>query len=228
MEIAKLTNAGGGWSSNEEVNGWVEVILAKVDGREWGMPAVTKAKQIAAATGWTLVPRAPQCGGQRRDFDRYEGKEISLIMTLMRLGGEPPARECRDSTYMVNGKRVVRDLEVYRLHRDGHTRSCYMDKNGYRVTSRALEHGPLYAWARADRAPAESSSPRIYGKISSPGLVRSAPHSGRHPLVGTIAGTAGTEGTRDAAKIEDNRCAISARGYTSIWNAQGELRQEKR
>jgi len=39
---------------------------------------------------------------------------------------------------------VVRKLEVYKLHRDrdGFAHNWYIDKDGWRVSSRASEHGP--------------------------------------------------------------------------------------
>jgi len=39
-------------------------------------------------------------------------------MKLIRREGEAPARARKDSPYMVHGKRVVREMEVYKSHRD--------------------------------------------------------------------------------------------------------------
>jgi len=125
-----------------EVADWLEVIIARVDRREKGMRADSRAKEIAAANGWKLALRAPQWAGQRRNLDTYEGKETGLVMTIITRGEEIPARQCVDSPYMVNEKRVVRELEVYKLHRDSHAHNCYTDKEAYRVSSRMSEHGP--------------------------------------------------------------------------------------
>jgi len=42
---------------------------------------------------------------------------------------------------MVNGKSVVRDLQVYELHSDGSAHNWYIDEEGYKVSSRTSEHG---------------------------------------------------------------------------------------
>jgi len=108
-----------------EVADWLEVIVARVDGREWGMRADRRAKEVAVANGGKLAPRALQWAGQRRNFNTDEGKETGLVMTglvmtIIRRGGEAPARKCVDSPYMVNGMMLVKELGVFKLHRDGH------------------------------------------------------------------------------------------------------------
>jgi len=62
-------------------------------------------------------------------------------MTLIRRGGQPPAEDGADSTYMVYGKKVVRKMKVFQMHRDG-VHNYYINKEGYKVSSRTLEHGP--------------------------------------------------------------------------------------
>jgi len=130
------------WSiKGTEVEGWVEVIVARVDGREVAIRAERRAEEIAKRNGWKLASRAPQWAGQRRNYDTYEGKETGLIMTLIRRNAEMPDRECEDSTYKSFGKTVIRKLEVYQLHREG-TNNYYFNKDGYKVCSRTSQHGP--------------------------------------------------------------------------------------
>jgi len=124
-----------------EMGGWREVIVENVDGRERGALARTRAEEIAQANGWKLAPRAPQWAGQRRNFDTYEGEPTGLIMTLIRREGEPPARDCVDSTYISFGKNMVGKLKVYPLSRDGN-HNFYVNEEGYKVSSRTSEHGP--------------------------------------------------------------------------------------
>ena len=69
---------------------WVEVIIARVDGRGRGIPAAKRVKEIADTNGWKLAPRSPQWGGQRREFNRYDGKKTSLIMSIIRPDGNRP------------------------------------------------------------------------------------------------------------------------------------------
>jgi len=49
-----------------EVVGWVGMIIRKVEDREVGMRADTRAREIAKANGWTLAPRAPHWAGQTK------------------------------------------------------------------------------------------------------------------------------------------------------------------
>jgi len=67
---------------------------------------------------------------------------MSLVIILIRREGEPPGRECVDVTYIVNRKRVVRELQVYELHREGYAHNWYTDKEGYKVSLRSSEDGP--------------------------------------------------------------------------------------
>jgi len=120
---------------------WVEVIVEKVDRREKGKAGQKRPEEIARANGWELAPRALQWVGQRKNFDAYEGIETGLMMTLVRREGEPPAKDCEDSPYMVYGKRVSRKLKVFQLQREG-TQNFYLDEQEYKVSSRASEHGP--------------------------------------------------------------------------------------
>jgi len=120
---------------------WVEVVVEKVDGREKGWRASERVEEIARANGWTLAQKSPQCIGQRRNFDMYEGSPTGLAMTLIRRNGEPPAVDCEDSPYMVYGKKVVRKMKAFQLVRDG-PHSFYMNEEGYKVSSRTSEHGP--------------------------------------------------------------------------------------
>lgn len=116
---------------------WVEVIMEEVDGRERGMWAQRRAEEIAKANGWKLAPRAPQWVGQKRNFDTYAGTPTGLVMTIVRKDEEPPAEDCVDSPYIVYGKKVVRKLKVYMLHRNG-AHNFYLNNEGYKVSSRAL------------------------------------------------------------------------------------------
>jgi len=119
---------------------WVEVVVEDVDGREKGMLASKRAEEIARSNGWKLAQRSPQWIGQNRNFDTYEGSPTGLTMTLIRRNGEPPAVECVDSPYIVYGKKVIKKLKVFQLVRDG-THNFYVNEEGYKVSSRASEHG---------------------------------------------------------------------------------------
>jgi len=63
-------------------------------------------------------------------------------MTLIRRNGKPPAVECEDSPYMLYGKKVVKKLKVFKLVREG-PHNFYINEEGYKVSSRASEHGPF-------------------------------------------------------------------------------------
>jgi len=68
----------------------------------------------------------------------YEGEDPPLVMTLIRREGEPLAIEYEDS---INGKRVVRKMEVYKLVRDS-SHNHYINKESSRVSKRISENGP--------------------------------------------------------------------------------------
>jgi len=125
------------------VKDWNQIILGRVDGRERGMPALTRDKQIADTKKWTLAPRARQFAGQRREFDKYEGKATGLISTIVHEKHAPLNYRFNDSVYLSHGKRTQPDMEVYQLERCGN-QNWYINREAYKVSSRTSEIGP---WA---------------------------------------------------------------------------------
>lgn len=85
--------------------------------------------------------QSPLIGRPEEKLRQYEGRETGLIMTLIRREREMPKGKCEDSAYIEHGKKVVRHLKVFKLHREG-TNNFYINKDGYKVFFRTSEHGP--------------------------------------------------------------------------------------
>jgi len=47
---------------------WVEVIVARVDGREKGIKPDKRAEEIVKGNGWKLPLRVPLWAGQRSNY----------------------------------------------------------------------------------------------------------------------------------------------------------------
>jgi len=61
-------------------------------------------------------------------------------MTIIPRRGEAPVVACKYALYIMHRKRVVKNMKVYQLNRDGKNHNWYIDKEGYRVSSRTSEH----------------------------------------------------------------------------------------
>lgn len=62
-------------------------------------------------------------------------------MTTIQAKGNPLQCRFKDSPHHVNGKRVVGEVVVFKLHRDGDAYTWYINVEGYRL-SRTSVYGP--------------------------------------------------------------------------------------
>ena len=83
-----------------------------MDAREKGMEAQMRARQIAAASGLTLAPRAAKWMRQLQEFDKYEGRPTVLEMMIAHDMEQPLPKTCKGSTCVSYGRRIQRTIAI--------------------------------------------------------------------------------------------------------------------